>query len=179
MAMQLIPGATAPLRLLASYVGAIRGGPLPPSPELSGLVVAHIHDLIALSLGATRDAAAAAQAHGIRAARLQAIKGDIAANLGDSDLRLNAIAARQRVTPRYVHKLFEIEGTTFSGFVLGQRLAQAHRLLTDPRLAKRPVSSIAFDVGFGDLSYFNRSFRRRYGTTPSEVRSNFTRLMMG
>jgi AraC-like DNA-binding protein len=25
-------------------------------------------------------------------------------------------------------------------------------------------------AAFGDLSYFNRSFRRRYGLTPSEVR---------
>jgi AraC-like DNA-binding protein len=25
-------------------------------------------------------------------------------------------------------------------------------------------------VGFGDLSYFNRTFRRRYGMTPTEAR---------
>ena len=29
---------------------------------------------------------------------------------------------------------------------------------------------IAYDVGFGDLSYFNRVFRRRYGATPSDIR---------
>jgi AraC-like DNA-binding protein len=33
------------------------------------------------------------------------------------------------------------------------------------------VSSIAYDVGFGDLSYFNRCFRRTYNATPSDVRS--------
>ena len=170
--MRLIPSAIVPLRLLAGYVGAIRDGPLPISPEVGRLVVAHIHDLIALSIGATRDAAAAAQGRGLRAARLQAIKTDIGANLGDCDLKLTAVAARHRVTPRYIHKLFETEGTTYSEFVLGRRLAQAHRLLIDPRLARRAISSIAFDVGFGDLSYFNRSFRRRYGATPSEVRND-------
>ena len=41
----------------------------------------------------------------------------------------------------------------------------------EPEFAERPVSSIAYDVGFGDLSYFNRSFRRAYGATPSDVRS--------
>jgi AraC-like DNA-binding protein len=43
-------------------------------------------------------------------------------------------------------------------------------MLTDPRWADRSVASIAFDAGFGDLSYFNRSFKRCYGATPSEVR---------
>ena len=53
----------------------------------------------------------------------------------------------------------------------GARLARAHRMLTDPRHVGRPVSAIAFDVGFGDLSHFNRTFRRRYGATPSDVRA--------
>jgi AraC-like DNA-binding protein len=33
------------------------------------------------------------------------------------------------------------------------------------------ISSIAFESGFGDLSYFNRAFRRQYGAAPSEIRS--------
>jgi len=169
--MRLIPSATAPLRLLTRYVAAVGASARLALPELHRLVVAHIHDLIALSLGATRDASAITQGRGVRAARLRAIKTDIAANLGDCDFKLAAVVARQRVTPRYIHKLFATEGTTFSEFVLGQRLARAYRLLTDPRFAKRAVSSIAFDVGFGDLSYFNRSFRRRYDATPSEVRN--------
>jgi AraC-like DNA-binding protein len=32
------------------------------------------------------------------------------------------------------------------------------------------ISTIAFNCGFGDLSYFNRCFRHRFGATPSEVR---------
>jgi AraC-like DNA-binding protein len=44
-------------------------------------------------------------------------------------------------------------------------------MLSDPRLGKRPVSAIAYDVGFRDLSYFNRTFRRRYGATPTDVRA--------
>ncbi|MGY3449372.1 helix-turn-helix domain-containing protein [Bradyrhizobium sp. USDA 4353] len=35
------------------------------------------------------------------------------------------------------------------------------------------------DVGFGDLSHFNRSFRRHYGTTPREVRGDGGRDMPG
>lgn len=33
------------------------------------------------------------------------------------------------------------------------------------------ISSVAFEVGFGDLSYFNRSFRKRFGRSPSQVRA--------
>ena len=94
----------------------------------------------------------------------------ICAHLGDGELSVGEVAQRQRVTPRYVHKLFENEGLTFSSFVLGQRLARAHRMLSDPHLANRTVGSIAFDIGFGDLSYFNRTFRRRYGAAPREIR---------
>jgi transcriptional regulator GlxA family with amidase domain len=43
-----------------------------------------------------------------------------------------------------------------------QRLAFAHRLLSDPLRAGVKISTIALDAGFGDLSFFNRAFRRRY-----------------
>ena len=43
-------------------------------------------------------------------------------------------------------------------------------MLTDARYDQRAISAIAFDVGFNDLSYFNRAFRRSYAATPSEVR---------
>jgi AraC-like DNA-binding protein len=74
------------------------------------------------------------------------------------------------VTPRYLQRLFESDGTTFSAFLLGRRLARAHRMLSEPRSVQRQVSAIAYDAGFGDLSYFNRCFRRLYGATPMDVR---------
>jgi AraC-like DNA-binding protein len=93
------------------------------------------------------------------------------ANLGDCDLTAAAVARRQHVTPRYVHKLFGGEGFTFSAFVLDRRLSRAHRILNEPRFRDRSISSVAFDVGFGDLSYF----RRRYDATPSEIRQGAKR----
>lgn len=70
-----------------------------------------------------------------------------------------------------MHELFETDGTTFTQFVLLERLDRVYRLLRDSRLAGQRISSIAYDVGFGDLSYFNRAFRRRYDATPSDIRN--------
>ena len=125
---------------------------------------------MALSVGATREASEAAEARGVRAARLSSIKSDIVAHLEDDSLTIAAVSARHGVTPRYVHKLFEIDGTTYTQFVLLERVDRAYRLLRDSRAATHRISSIAYEVGFGDLSYFNRAFRRRYGATPSDVR---------
>jgi AraC-like DNA-binding protein len=44
-------------------------------------------------------------------------------------------------------------------------------MLSDPRYTASTISTIAFDAGFADLSYFNRAFRRRYGLTPSDIRA--------
>jgi AraC-like DNA-binding protein len=168
--VHLVPHRTEALTLLVSYARAIAHTLPLATPELQRLAVTHMHDLIAATIGATRDGLAIAQGRGIAAARLRAILTDISAHLGDGDLSVAEIARRHRVTPRYVHKLFEYEGLTFSSFVLGQRLSRVHRLLSDPHLADRSVSSVAFDVGFGDLSYFNRTFRQRYAATPTEIR---------
>ena len=81
------------------------------------------------------------------------------------------IATRHGITPRYVQALFADEGATFSQFLLDERLARVHRMLRSPLHPARRTSDIAFDAGFGDLSYFNRAFRRRYGATPSDVRA--------
>ena len=169
--IRMVPAGSEAIKLLVTYARAIAEEQQSlDAPELQRLVATHIHDLIALAVGATRDGHAIAKGRGIRAARLRAIMSDITANLGDCDLTVTAVAQRQRVTPRYLHKLFEGEELTFSAFVLSQRLSRAHRMLCDQRFSDRSISSVAFDVGFSDLSYFNRTFRRRYDATPSDIR---------
>lgn len=158
------------LRLLRVYVTPWQENFHIADPAVRRMAVTHIHDLAAMALGATRDAAVVANGRGVRAARLKAVKADIAANLTTRDLSVTAVALRQRVTPRYIHMLFDGEGTTFSQFVLSERLACAHRMLVDPRQAQQSIGSVAYASGFGDLSHFNHAFRRRYGATPSEVR---------
>jgi AraC-like DNA-binding protein len=166
-----IPADNAALQLLTQYIGILEDTEALIAPDLRRQVITHIHDLMALAIGATRDAAEIAKGRGARAARLRLIKEDIATQLDRTDLSVATIAARHRIKPRWIQRLFEREDMTFTEYVLGQRLARAHRLLADPRYAGQKISTIAFNVGFGDLSYFNRAFRRRYGAAPSELRA--------
>jgi AraC-like DNA-binding protein len=165
-----IPRGTGMLSLLRNYVDAVFDDPALAMPEMRQLIIAQLCDLIAVTLGATSDATAVAARRGIRAARLRAIKSDIEAHLIYRDLSPGVVARRQGVSDSYIRKLFEGEGISFSQFVLGRRLVRAQRMLTDRRWADRSIAWIAFETGFGDLSYFNRTFKRFYGNTPSEVR---------
>ena len=149
-----IPADNPALRLLTRYLGILQETGTFAVPELRRQAVAHIHDLIALAIGATRDAAEIAKDRGARAARLPVIKEDIATRLDQPDLSVATIAARHRIKARQIQRLFESEGTTFTEYVLAQRLVRAHRLLTNPLHASQKISTIAFDVGFGDLVPF-------------------------
>jgi AraC-like DNA-binding protein len=100
-----------------------------------------------------------------------AIKAEILNSLNRHEPSLAGLAAPRRVTPRYAQMPFDSDGTTFSRFLLYQRLARAHRMLSNPLSAERTISTIAYEAGFGDLSHFNRTFRRRCGETPSDVRA--------
>lgn len=130
----------------------------------------HLIDLVVLSLGAGRDQIEIVKERGLAAARLEAIKSDVLARLHKGDLSLADVARRNRASLRYVQMLFEREGSTFSEFVLEQRLRLSARLLRDPIHRARKVTDIAHLAGFNDVSYFHRSFRRRFDMTPSDMR---------
>ena len=168
--MRPVSAQSETLWLLTSYAATLIDGNVLATPGLRNVAVNHVHDLIALALGAARAAAAVASARGLRAARLQTAKTYIVENSSRQDISVCVVAAHLAVTPRYLQRLFEADGTTFSAFLLGQRLARAHRMLCDPQFSDRPVGAIAYDVGFGNLSYFNRCFRKQYGVTPTDIR---------
>lgn len=163
-----ISGNNEGLRLLTRYLDLLVDDTLLASPEMSALAVSHVHDLVAMAVGATR--AVYAEGRGLHAARLHAIKTDIIENIGNGNPSLDGLARRHGLHPRYIQRLFENAGTTFSEFLVSQRLARAHRMLTDPRYSDRNIGAIAFACGFNDLSYFNRCIRRRFGATPSHLR---------
>jgi AraC-like DNA-binding protein len=162
---RLVRRNTAALTLLKAYLSS-----LPTciaDPQLKGLVATHVYDLLALVIGASHEGAEVAVHRSLKAARLQAVKAALAQ---DRELSIREIAHRQAVSPRYVQKLFEEEGTTFTEYALSLRLEAARAMLSSPRYADWTIIAISQKAGFGDLSHFNRRFRARYDRTPSDVR---------
>lgn len=160
-----VRGDSQALSLLRSYVSGMPDHI--DDPQVSRLAAEHVYDLLALAIGANSDAKQQAIRGGVRAARLAAIQADVVA---DPTRSVQVLAAAYGITPRYVQMLFEERGTTFTEFGLEQRLASAWRMLASPRYAAWSVAEIALEAGFGDLSHFNRRFRRRYQITPTDVR---------
>jgi AraC-like DNA-binding protein len=167
----LLPGANAAMRLLKRYLDLVKADDALDGDAIARCVSTHILDLATLALGARGDAAEIAKLRGAKAARLAAIRSDVMANLSRGNLSTDMLAANHGISPRYIRRLFEEQGLSFSSFVLGERLAKARRMLADRRYRHLTIAQIAFEAGFGDISYFNRVFRRRFGATPSEFRA--------
>jgi AraC-like DNA-binding protein len=168
--VQALPPNLDVLRLLTTYLAALGDLREIQNPASRWAVTRHVYDLCALAIGGARESAEGAAGSGLRAARLQSIKADLAANLEHADVSAAALARREGVSPRYVHKLFAAEGVTLSRYKLGLRLSRVYGMLVDVRHAHATISELAYQVGFNDLSTFNREFRRHFGVTPSAVR---------
>jgi len=107
---------------------------------------------------------------GRRAAWQAAVLREIDDLIAARGLSAVTVGRRLGITARYVHLLLEDTGQSFSQLVLAKRLERAAGLLRAQEQPTRKISEIASACGFGDLSYFNRVFRKRYGRTPSDFR---------
>jgi len=132
-------------------------------------VVSHIHDLVELALTPHR-AAGKDGLGAVAAARLDAALDHIAESFDEPGLTVAAVARRQRISPRYLQRLIETTGTSFTARVNELRLQRAYTLLTGERGHERRISDVALQAGFSDISHFNRLFRIRFGDTPRAVR---------
>jgi AraC-like DNA-binding protein len=160
------------LRLLVGYAAMLNDQGELAAAELRRAVSAHMHELAAMLLGGGREAQ---PADGLRAARLKGVKEEILQRITESGLSVGEIARSQEISERYLRQLFANEGTTFTDFVRDTRLARAYQMLIEPTQHHRPINAIAYESGFGDLSYFNRAFRQRYNMTPSDAREEARR----
>src|SRR5207248_1046954 len=80
---QPVPANSPALQLLVRYLGLFRDTPALATAELCRPFATHVHDLLAVALGTTRDAAEIAKHRGVRAARVQAIVAEIRQGFAD------------------------------------------------------------------------------------------------
>jgi AraC-like DNA-binding protein len=58
----------------------------------------------------------------------------------------------------------------FSAFLNSYRIPEAQQILSDPEQVRKPVLTLALELGYGSLGPFNRAFKVATGLTPTEYR---------
>jgi AraC-like DNA-binding protein len=85
------------------------------------------------------------------------------------EIDLDAAAGQAGISPFHFLRLFaSVLGVTPHQYLVRSRLRHAARLLATEDI---PVTDIAYDVGFGDLSNFVRTFHRAAGVSPRAFRA--------
>lgn len=84
-------------------------------------------------------------------------------------LTLENLASYVYLSPNYLSNLFKKEvGKSVTDFIIQFRLEIAKNMLNNEHLK---INFIASMVGFNNISYFNRLFKKHYGKTPTTYRS--------
>lgn len=169
--MRHLPASQQALQLLVGYADLIGAIPGDIDLEAARLAAGHMRDLMALAIGTSGDGREEVRNRGVKAGRLAAINADIVKSFDQPDLSIGVLARRHGLSVRYIQMLFADADSTFSEILMRVRLERAFRMLSDPRFHAKPIGTIALEVGFNDLSYFHRAFRRRYGAPPGDIRA--------
>lgn len=156
--------------LIAATARTLNRGARAVDPADAELMMESLVRLAAQACDGNRKAVVAPDT--LRPALLAAVLEHIESRLHDPGLSVAGVAAQFGIGKRYVHKLFETTGNSFSRHVLHCRLERAVADLTAPEQAQTPIAEIAYRNGFSDLSYFNRRFKAQFQATPREVRRN-------
>lgn len=97
--------------------------------------------------------------------------GYLHAHFHDS-ISVGDAAAVAGYTPNYFNSCFrEQVGMPFGEYLRKMRLNYAENLLRSSEIS---VSEIAFEAGFGSLSHFSRTFRKKHDCSPQEYRRNMS-----
>lgn len=83
-------------------------------------------------------------------------------------ITLSDVASQVHLSPAYLSRCFHtLVGETFQAYLIRVRLSAAANLLAATDL---PVTSVCLECGFRSPEHFCRSFKRRYGLTPAQLR---------
>lgn len=105
-----------------------------------------------------------------RSPMLARIRTFIDLHLADPDLSPDRIAGAHHISVRYLHKLFQDEGTTVGRWIQRRRLEECRRDLMHRVRGRQTIAAVAGRWGFLSATHFSRVFRAAYGMSPSEWR---------
>jgi acetamidase/formamidase/AraC-like DNA-binding protein len=105
-----------------------------------------------------------------QAAILHRLCQTIERKLDDPDLTPARVAEAEGISERYLQKLFEGSGTSFTHYLRERRLQRTSAELSSPAESHHSISEIAYRNGFNDSAHFSRVFRHRFGLSPREFR---------
>lgn len=94
----------------------------------------------------------------------------IDSQLDNFDINVESIAFALHVSPRTLSRAFARHDTTLMRHLWDRRLAKSYQLLIEGRVTQ--VSQAAYQCGFSDLSHYSRTFKKRYGESPSVILMN-------
>jgi AraC-like DNA-binding protein len=163
--MNVINRNSQTLSLLLGYIRTLAKTGLPSAAKARDLVCRHLTDLVILAV--TEPSLGESQIDCVVAARRAAMLDYITSHFCDPNLSGSSVAEKLGISQRYLQRLIEATGKTFTEHVNELRLDRAFLLLSGG--ANKRVSDIAFEVGYSDLTNFYRHFRSRFGDTPKGV----------
>ncbi|RLF32357.1 MAG: hypothetical protein DRN08_06725 [Thermoplasmata archaeon] len=104
------------------------------------------------------------------AANIERAKRFIEENM-EKPLSLAEVSRESGMSRYHFSRIFKAyTGMTFKTYHNARRIDAAKKLLQKP---ENRISEVCYAVGYNDLSYFNRVFRRYTGMSPSLFRKQF------
>ncbi len=135
-------------------------------PEVAEVFAGNIGRLLSVASVPPDDLLRSAEAG--RLGRLAKIKQEIETRLADPLLSPGRIAEALGLGLRTLHATFAPTGETCAAYITRRRLEEARALVVGAPW--RSISDIAFGLGFNSMGTFFRTYRGRFGETPTESR---------
>src|SRR6516165_609928 len=139
--MQRLWGKSEAMQLLRRYIGSVEKG-LTASVHDRSIIRGHIVDLAVLA-ATTRCSIGESSASAVVATRLADALDYIASHFSDPELSVAKVAQSLSISPRYLQRLLESSGTSFTAHLTELRLKLAFTLLTAENLIDVHICDIA------------------------------------
>jgi AraC-like DNA-binding protein len=99
------------------------------------------------------------------------IRAHVMAHLRDPALSVDSVAAALHCSKRHLHNAFADSQASLGAFIQHSRLELCMRELLLPGHARRTITEVAMDCGFGSSAHFSRAFKAYTGLSPSDFRA--------